>query len=160
MMDLPELKTKVLPCIKQEQPTSGHQMTGVLARLDDEEGRVGRHVGLRRLSMLLGQPTPGQLHTYLLANPLAVAPFFKFILTDAAHADWLGEAVEAAPSLAELTDADGRRAIDVAHSACKQAMLDALFNDFKHAPDQLHAFLHENPLVVPAFLKYIVTFCG
>ena len=55
-----------------------------------------------------------------------VAPFFKFVLTDAAHAIGLEEAVKAAPSLAGLTDADGRCAIDVAHPACKQAMQAAL----------------------------------
>ena len=59
--------------------------------------------------------------------PLTLPAFFETILTDAAHAAWLGEAVKAAPSLAGLTDADGRRAIDVAHSACKQAMQAALF---------------------------------
>ena len=46
---------------------------------------------------------------------------------DATHAAWLGKAVKAAPSLAKLTDADGRRAIDVAHPACKQEMQAALF---------------------------------
>ena len=56
-----------------------------------------------------------------------VPPFFKTILTDAAHAAWLGEAVKATPELAKLTDADGRRAIDVAVPACKQAMQAALF---------------------------------
>jgi len=71
--------------------------------------------------------TPGQLHAFLLANPLAVPAFFKTILTDAAHADWLGEAVKAAPLLAGLTDAIGRRVIDAAHSECKQAMQAALF---------------------------------
>eukprot|EP00964_Phaeocystis_antarctica_P097479 scaffold63592_cov49-Phaeocystis_antarctica.AAC.2 len=71
--------------------------------------------------------TPGQLHAFLLANPLAVPAFLKSIVTDAAHAAWLGEAVKATPSLARLTDADGRRAIDVAHSACKRAMQAALF---------------------------------
>ena len=49
-------------------------------------------------------------------------PFFKSILTDATYSDWLGEAVKATPSLARLTDADGRRAIDVAHSECRQAI--------------------------------------
>eukprot|EP00964_Phaeocystis_antarctica_P067964 scaffold41172_cov54-Phaeocystis_antarctica.AAC.2 len=71
--------------------------------------------------------TTDQLHAFLLANPLALPTFLKHIVTDATHAVWLGEAVKAAPSLAGLTDADGRRAIDVAHSACKQAMQAALF---------------------------------
>ena len=65
---------------------------------------------------------PGELHAFLLANPLAVAPFFKSILTNASHADWLSEAVKAAPELAGLSDADGRRAIDVAHPACRRRM--------------------------------------
>ena len=46
--------------------------------------------------------------------------------TDAAHADWLGKAVTANPQLANLTDSIGRRAIDIAHPACKQAMQAAL----------------------------------
>ena len=70
----------------------------------------------------LGKDTPGQLHAFLLANPLAVPAFFKTILIDAAHADWLGEAANAAPELAELTDASGRRAIDVAHATCRRRM--------------------------------------
>eukprot|EP00964_Phaeocystis_antarctica_P104474 scaffold69582_cov58-Phaeocystis_antarctica.AAC.6 len=74
-----------------------------------------------------GMGAPAQLHACLIANPPAVPAFFKFILTNAAHAAWLGEAVKAAPELAGLTDADGRRAIDVAHSACKEAMQAALF---------------------------------
>ena len=61
--------------------------------------------------------TPGQLLAFLEANPLAVPAFFNSILTDVIHADWLGKAVKATPSLTELTVADGRRAIDVAHSA-------------------------------------------
>eukprot|EP00964_Phaeocystis_antarctica_P101067 scaffold66583_cov64-Phaeocystis_antarctica.AAC.9 len=69
---------------------------------------------------------PNQLHAFLLEKPLAVLPFFKSILTDAAYSDWLGKAVKATPSLARLTDADGRRAIDVAHSECRQAMNAAL----------------------------------
>ena len=72
--------------------------------------------------------TPDQLHAFLLANPLAVPPFFKSILTDTARANWLYEAVKATPSLAGLTDAAyGRHAIDVAHSVCKQAMQAAFF---------------------------------
>eukprot|EP00964_Phaeocystis_antarctica_P020389 scaffold11271_cov63-Phaeocystis_antarctica.AAC.6 len=71
--------------------------------------------------------TPNQLHAFLLANPLAVPPFFKSILTDAARANWLHEAVKATPSLAGLTDTDGRRAIDVAYSVCTQAMQAAFF---------------------------------
>ena len=70
---------------------------------------------------------PDQLHAFLLANPLAVPPFFKSILTDAARANWLHEAVKATPSLAGLTDTDGRRAIDVAYSVCTQAMQAAFF---------------------------------
>ena len=67
--------------------------------------------------------TPDQLHAFLLANPLAVPPFFKSIFTDTARANWLYEAVKATPSLADAgLYAGGRRAIDVAHSVCKQAM--------------------------------------
>ena len=69
---------------------------------------------------------PDQLHAFLLEKPLAVSPFFKSILTNAAYSDWLGKAVKATPSLARLTDADGRRAIDVAHSECRHAMNAAL----------------------------------
>ena len=95
-----------------------------------EEGQPAQTIVAAYARLLIVEPrkdTPGQLHAFLLANPLAVPAFFKSILTDAAHAAWLGEAVKATPSLAGLTDADGRRAIDVAHSACKQAMQAALF---------------------------------
>ena len=51
------------------------------------------------------QPTSAaELHALLLANPLWAPPFFKTVLTDAAHADWLGKAVTANPQLANLTD--------------------------------------------------------
>ena len=70
---------------------------------------------------------PGELHAFLLANPLAVTPFFKAILTDAAHATLLGEAVRVTPELAKFTDDIGRRAIDAAHPASKRAMQAALF---------------------------------
>jgi len=43
---------------------------------------------------------PDQLHAFLLEKPLAVSPFFKSILPDAAYSDWLGKAVKATPSLA------------------------------------------------------------
>ena len=69
---------------------------------------------------------PDRLHAFLLENPLAVSPFFNSILTNAAYSDWLGKAVKATPSLARLTDAGGRRAIDVAHSECRHAMNAAL----------------------------------
>ena len=65
--------------------------------------------------------TPGQLHAFLIANPLAVPSFVKLIVTDAAHATWLGEAVKASPELAELTDADSRHVFALAHLSCKQA---------------------------------------
>ena len=70
---------------------------------------------------------PGELLAFLRANPQAVPLFFKTILTDAAHAAWLGEAVTATPELAKFTDAIGRCAVDAAHPACKQAMQAALF---------------------------------
>eukprot|EP00964_Phaeocystis_antarctica_P090471 scaffold57876_cov62-Phaeocystis_antarctica.AAC.5 len=95
-----------------------------------EEGQPAQTIVAVYARLLIVEPrkdAPGQLHAFLLANPLAVPAFFKFILTDAVHAAWLGEAVEATPSLARLTDADGRRAIDVAHSVCKRAMQAALF---------------------------------
>ena len=50
-------------------------------------------------------------------------PFLKSIVTDDAHATWLGEAVKATPSLAELTDADGHHAFAFAHLRCKQACM-------------------------------------
>ena len=66
------------------------------------------------------------------ANEAAVEPL------DAAVATWFDQvsaakmaadalAIEADPSLAELVDADGRRAIDVAHKECKLRMQAALF---------------------------------
>ena len=84
-----------------------------------EVGQPAQTIVAAYAPLLIVEPrkdTPGQLHAFLLANPLAVPPFFKIILTDAAHAVWLGEAVKAAPSLAGLTDAEGRRAIVVTHS--------------------------------------------
>jgi serine/threonine protein kinase len=95
-----------------------------------KEGQQAQTIVAAYARLLIIEPrkdTPGQLHAFLLTNPLAVPAFFKSILTDAAHADWLGSAVKAAPSLAHLTAADGRRAIDVAVPVCKQAMQAALF---------------------------------
>ena len=43
--------------------------------------------------------TPEQLYAFLLDAPLAVAPFFRSILTNATHATWLGEVIEATPLL-------------------------------------------------------------
>jgi Leucine-rich repeat (LRR) protein len=86
---------------------------------------VAAYAGLRIVEPL--KDAPGQLHAFLLAKPQWVPAFFKSILTDAAHADWLGKAVKATHSLAHLTAADGRRAIDVAVPACKQAMQAAFF---------------------------------
>ena len=90
-----------------------------------EEGQPAPTIVAAYARLLIVAPrkdAPGELLAFLRANPLAVSAFFKTILTDAAHATWLGEAITATPELAKLTDADGRRAIDVAVPACKQAM--------------------------------------
>eukprot|EP00964_Phaeocystis_antarctica_P042406 scaffold24298_cov56-Phaeocystis_antarctica.AAC.4 len=116
-----------------------------------EKGQPAQTTVAAYAPLLIVEPrkdTPGQLHAFLLANPLAVPAFFKHIITDAAYAVWLGEAVKATPELAELTDADGRRAIDRAHETCRVRM---------QTPGQLHAFLLANPLAVPAFCKTILT---
>ena len=99
--------------------------------------------------------TPDKLHAFLLDNPLAVPAFFKSILTDAAHAKWLGEAVKATPSIAHLKDTGGRHAIDVAVPACHQAMQDSLFRPA--TPGQLYKILLDNRLAVPLFFKSILT---
>eukprot|EP00964_Phaeocystis_antarctica_P020546 scaffold11355_cov59-Phaeocystis_antarctica.AAC.8 len=96
-------------------------------RVEEEERRAEeeRVAHAREEARLLfvepDKDTPDQLHAFLLANPLTVPAFVNSILTDGEHADWLGEAVKATPELAELTDADGRRAFAFAHLRCKQA---------------------------------------
>jgi hypothetical protein len=73
------------------------------------------------------EATPGELQAFLLEKPLAVPSFFKYILTDVHHAEWLGNAVNATPELARLTGPHGRRAIDVAVPECQKRMREALF---------------------------------
>ena len=85
-----------------------------------EERAVHAREEARLLIVEPRKDTPGQLHAFLLANPLAV-PAFKLVATDATNAAWLGEAVKATPELAELTDADGHHAFAFAHLRCKQA---------------------------------------
>eukprot|EP00964_Phaeocystis_antarctica_P041673 scaffold23835_cov60-Phaeocystis_antarctica.AAC.1 len=64
---------------------------------------------------------PGQLHAFLLANPLWVPAYFKCIVGDVTGdeslAEWLGEAIKATPELAHLTSPDGRRATDFVEEA-------------------------------------------
>ena len=91
-----------------------------LAELIDADGR--RAIDVAHPACQLRMQLPGQLRAYLFANPLAVPSFFTDFLTNPDHAEWLGEAVKATPSLAGLTDAEGHHATDAAHSACKQAM--------------------------------------
>ena len=45
----------------------------------------------RLLTLEAHKDAPGELHAFLRANPPEVAPFFQAILTDAAHATWLGD---------------------------------------------------------------------
>jgi len=70
---------------------------------------------------------PAQLLPFLREKQLSVPAFFRDILSQPDLADWLGKAVAATPDLARLTDANGRRAIDVAHAECRQKMQAALF---------------------------------
>ena len=56
-----------------------------------------------------------------------VAILFCAFATVEANAATVGAAVEADTSLAELTDASGRRAIDVAHKECRRKMMAALY---------------------------------
>eukprot|EP00964_Phaeocystis_antarctica_P074309 scaffold45669_cov62-Phaeocystis_antarctica.AAC.4 len=145
-MDLAELKTEVLAEIKEEQPDvelpSGGKEEIVAwvvewskakeereekeKRVKEEKTRVEEERAAHareEARLLIVEPrkdAPGQLHAFLLANPLAV-PAFKLVVTDATNAAWLGEAVKATPELAELTDADGHRAFAFAHLRCKQA---------------------------------------
>ena len=123
-------------CPLKELPTEIGQLLALTnLRLDDceqltlapgvkpvHEDQPAPNIVAAYAPLLIVEPrkdAPGQLHAFLLANPLAVPAFFKTILTDAAHAAWLGEAVKATPLLAGLTDADGRRAINVAVPACQ-----------------------------------------
>eukprot|EP00964_Phaeocystis_antarctica_P087946 scaffold55924_cov59-Phaeocystis_antarctica.AAC.1 len=84
-----------------------------------KEGQRAQTIVAAYARLLIVEPhkdAPGQLHAFLLANPLAVPPFFKYIvgdLTGALLADWLGEAVKATPELAHLTAPDGRSVTDV-----------------------------------------------
>ena len=73
-------------------------------------------------------PQLEQLPTFIGESQLNKKTFFKSILTNATHAEWIGEAVKANPSLASLAAPDdGRRAIDFAVPACKERMKAALF---------------------------------
>ena len=143
-MDLADLKTEVVD-IKEEQPDvelpSGGKEEIVAWAIEwlkakpereekeklvkeeekrAEEERAAHAREEARLLIVEYKDTPGQLHAFLRDNPLAVLSF-KLIVTNPAHADWLGEAVKATPELAELADADGRRAFSFAHLTCKQA---------------------------------------
>ena len=143
-MDLAELKTEVLANIKEEQPDvelpSGGKEEIVAWAIEwytakekadkEEEEREGKEKRVQEEKMRVVEEraaharkeAPGQLHAFLLTNPLTVPAFVKLVVTNPGHANWLGEAVKAStPELAELTDADGRRAFAFAHSACKQA---------------------------------------
>ena len=68
-----------------------------------------------------------QLLEFIEASPLTKQTFFNSILTTATHANWLGEAVKVAPSLARLAALDGRLAINLAVPECKERMQAALF---------------------------------
>lgn len=72
-------------------------------------------------------PQLEQLSQFIVASQLNKKTFFKSIITNSTHAAWLGEAVKANRSLADLAAPDGRRAIDVAVPACKERMQAALF---------------------------------
>ena len=93
-----------------------------------QEGQPAQTIVAAYAPLLIVEPrkdAPGELHPFLRANPPAVPAFFKTILTDAAHAAWLGEAVKATPELANVTDASGRRAVNVAHETCRKRMLES-----------------------------------
>ena len=95
---------------------------------DTKVGQPAQTIVAAYARLLIVEPrkdTPGQLHAFLLDKPLAVPAFFKSILTDDAHAVWLGKANTATPELAELTDALGRRAVDAAHVTCQRRMLES-----------------------------------
>eukprot|EP00964_Phaeocystis_antarctica_P087947 scaffold55924_cov59-Phaeocystis_antarctica.AAC.2 len=139
-MDLAELKT-TLAEIKEaepdvELPSGGKEEIVAWAierakarkereekekRVEEEERVEQAREEARLLIVEPHQDTPGRLHAFLFANPLAVPAFVKSIVTNADHAAWLGEAVKATPELAELTDADGLHAFAFAHLRCRQA---------------------------------------
>jgi len=70
--------------------------------------------------------SPGELFTYLENTHLSVPSFFKYILTNAEYADWLGTVAKATPKIANLQDSIGRFPIDVAQETCKNKMEAAL----------------------------------
>eukprot|EP00964_Phaeocystis_antarctica_P052857 scaffold30971_cov51-Phaeocystis_antarctica.AAC.1 len=89
-----------------------------------KEGQQAQTIVAAYARLLIVEPhkdTPGQLHAFLLANPLWVPAFFKFIIGDVTGdeslAEWLGDAVKATPELAHLINVDGRRATDIAEEA-------------------------------------------
>jgi hypothetical protein len=108
----------------------------------------------RLLIVMPLEATPGELQAFLLEKPLAVPSFFKYILTDVHHAEWIGNAVKATPELACLTGPHGRRAIDAAVPECQKRMREALF---ERNPDQLHELLLANRAVAFLFFRDILT---
>ena len=66
-----------------------------------------------------------KLHEHNVSSDVAAG--FCAFATVATNAKQLSAAVEAQPAVAELTDEDGRRAIDVAHKECRKAMMAALY---------------------------------
>ena len=89
-----------------------------------KKGQPAQTIVAAYARLLIVEPrkdTPGQLHAFLIANPLAVPAFFKYIVGDltgdALLANWLGEALKATPELAHLTAPDGRSVTDVAEQA-------------------------------------------
>ena len=88
-----------------------------------KKGQPAQTIVAAYARLLIVEPrkdAPGQLHAFLLANPLAVPAFFKYIVGDVtgiAITDWLGEALKATPELAHLTAPDGRSVTDVAEQA-------------------------------------------
>ena len=88
-----------------------------------KEGQPAQSTVAAYARLLIVEPrkdAPGQLHAFLLAYPLAVPAFFKYIvgdLTGEAITDWLGEAIKATPELAHLTAPDGRSISDVVEQA-------------------------------------------
>ena len=87
------------------------------------EGQPVQTIVAAYAPLLIVEPrkdTPGQLHAFLLANPLWVPAFFKYIVGDVtgiAITVWGGEALKATPELAHLTAPDGRSVTDVAEQA-------------------------------------------
>ena len=74
-----------------------------------------------------GASSQEDVNKWMHTKPKAVAAFFKHIITDPERAAELAAAVEADPMVIEVSDANGKRAVDLACKECKKAMQASLY---------------------------------